>query len=286
VLNHSNADYELPLVRHFHLARRAGVPAIAAAIGALIAAPALADVTVSPTTVPEGSGQNLTFHVTNNGTAPLSTVTVQFPPDTAAAEAYPLSVDNWAPKIEMKKIDTTLTTVHGTQTDEVTASITWLAVAGHQLAPGASADLAIAIGPLPTVSSMLFTIKTTYANGSPGPAMPPVPLALTPPAPGQAATGHDHAGTAADTTGTAAGSDSTAEDAVFAKTVADATRGPSFWAIGGWVIAALTLLVGAFYVVRGRHRAEDDEPEDEQPEAAAETADEKEPVTAGKWSLK
>jgi hypothetical protein len=279
VLNHSLADYELPLVRHFHLARRAGVPALAVAIGALIGAPALADVTVSPTTAVEGSGENLTFHVTNTGTAPLSTVTVEFPPDTAAAEAYPLSVDAWAPKIQMKKIDTTLTTVHGTQTDEVTASITWLAVAGHQLAPGASADLAIAIGPLPTVSSMQFTIRTAYANGSPGPAMPPVPLKLTPPAPGQAATGHDHAGTAADP-------DAAAEDAVFAKTVADATRGPSFWAIGGWVIAALALLAGAFYVVRGRHRAEDDEPEDEQPEAAAETAEEKEPVTAGKWSLK
>jgi hypothetical protein len=274
-------------VRHFHLARRAGVPALAAAIGALIAAPALADVTVTPTTSVQGSGDHLTFHVTNTGTAPLATVTVQFPPDTAAAEAYPLSVDDWAPKIEMKKIDTTLTTVHGTRTDEVTASITWLAVAGHQLAPGASTDLSIAIGPLPTVSSMQYTIRTTYANGSPGPAMPPVPLTLTPPAPGQAVTGHDHGGTAADSAGDP---QTAAEDAAFKKAVDDATRGPSIGAIAGWVLAGLALLCAAFYVLRGRHRAEDDEPEDEQPEAAAEQPEQeqtaKEPVTAGKWSLK
>jgi hypothetical protein len=160
-------------------------------------------------------------------------------------------------------------------------------VAGHQLAPGRSADLTVALGPLPTLSSMQFTLSTTYANGSPGPALPPVSLALTPAAPGQAVTGHDHGGTATDSTGTAAGSDSSAEDAAFAKTVADATRGPSIWSIGGWVVAALALLAAGFYFVRGRHRAEDDEPEEEQPEAAAEQQkDEKEPVTAGKWSLK
>jgi hypothetical protein len=300
VLNHSNADYELPLVRHFHLARRAGVPALAAAIGALIAAPALADATVTPTTSVQGGGENLTFHVTNTGTAPLATVTLKIPDDTPVAEVYPLSVDDWAPKTQMKSLATPLVTEMGMEATESATSITWLAVAGRQLAPGRSADLPVALGPLPTLSSMTFTLTGTYANGSPAPAMPPVTLTLTPAAPGQApaATGHDHGGTATGSTatgGTATGStgtagDSPAEDAVFAKTVADATRGPSIWSIGGWVIAGLALLAAAFYFLRGRHRAEDDEPEDEQPEAAAEQPEQeqtaKEPVTAGKWSLK
>ena len=180
MLNHSRADYELPLVRHFHLARRAGVPALAVAIGALIAAPALADATVTPTTSVQGGGENLTFHVTNTGTAPLATVTVRLPDDTPVAEVYPLSVDDWAPKIQMRKVAEPLKTIHGTETTEVTDSITWLAVAGHQLAPGRSADLPVALGPLPTLSSMQFTLSATYANGSPAPAMPPVTLTLTP----------------------------------------------------------------------------------------------------------
>ena len=287
MLNHSPTGYELPLVRQFHLARRAGVPALAAAIGALIAGPALADATVSPTTSVQGGGENLTFHVTNTGTAPVATVTLKIPDDTPVAEVYPLSVDDWAPKIETKTLATPLTTEMGMQASESASSITWLAVAGHQLAPGQSADLPVALGPLPTLSSMQFTLSATYANGSPAPAMPPVTLTLTPAAPGQALPTHDHGGPATGSTGTAADSASSAEDAVFAKTVADATRGPSIWSIGGWVIAALALLAAAFYFVRGRHRAEDDEPEDEQPEAAAEQKqDEKEPVTAGKWSLK
>jgi hypothetical protein len=274
-------------VRHFHLARRAGVPALAAAIGALIAAPALADATVSPTTSVQGGGENLTFHVTNTGTAPLATITLKIPDDTPVAEAYPLSVDKWAPKIRMKTLSTPLTTEHGLPATQTTSSITWLAVAGERLAPGQSADLPIALGPLPTLSSMQFTVSATYANGSPAPAMPPVTLTLTPAAPGQAVTGHDHGGTAAGSTGTAADPAAAAEDAAFKKAVDNATRGPSILSIAGWVVAALALLAAGFYFLRGRHRAEDDEPEDEQPEAAAEpTKDEKEPVTAGKWSLK
>ncbi len=297
MLNHSNADYELPLVRHFHLARRAGVPVLAAAIGALIAAPALADATVTPATSVQGAGDNLTFHVTNTGTAPLATVTLKIPDDAPVAEVYPLTIDQWAPKIQMKTLSTPLKTEMGMEATQTTASITWLAVGGHQLAPGKSADLPIALGPLPTLSSMQFTVSATYVNGSPAPAMPPVTLTLTPPAagqaaPGQAATGHQHGGTATDGTGTATDPQSAAEDATFKKAVDDATRGPSIWSIGGWVVAALALLAGAFYYLRGRHRAEDDEPEDEQPEAAAEQQSEqqeqsaKEPVTAGKWSLK
>ncbi|GAA0568930.1 hypothetical protein GCM10010172_61580 [Paractinoplanes ferrugineus] len=264
-------------------------------IGALVAAPAFADVTVSPTTAAQGSGENLTFHVTNTGTAPVQTIAVQLPNDTAIAEMYPLSVDDWAPKIEMKPLATPLATIHGgTPATEAAHSITWLAMPGRQLAPGGSADLSIAIGPLPTLSSMAFTVATTYADGKAGPTMP-AQISLTPAVEGQTAT-HAHGGTVTDTTD-ASGDD--AEAAVFADAVADATRGPSIWAIGGWVVAGLALLGSAILVVRSRHRAgDDDEPddEDESKPATAEVKDAevkdaeaevvKEPVSASKWSLR
>jgi uncharacterized protein DUF1775 len=290
------------------MARRAGIPAAVAVAGVLIAAPAFADVTVSPTTAAQGSGENLTFHITNTGTAPMGTISLRLPDDTPVAEVYPLSVDDWAPKIEMKPLATPLATIHGgTPATESAKSITWLAMPGRQLAPGKATDLSIAIGPLPTLSSMEFTVVTTYANGQPGPSLP-ARISLTPAAAGQTAT-HAHAGTAAGTGETAVDP----EEAAFAAAVADATRGPSILSIGGWVVAALVLLGGSIYLIRNRHRAEDDEPddEDESPakaektataeqadwsgkggaaDQAADQADDtekaEEPVAAGKWSLR
>ena len=276
-------------MRHFQLARRAGVPTAAALIGALVATPALADVTVSPTSVPQGSGQNLTFHVTNTGARPIHTITLRMPADTPVAEVYPLSVDDWAPRIEMRKLATPLATIHGDTTATETAdAITWLAMPGKDLPTGKGTDLTVAVGPLPTLSAMRFTVVTTYADGKPGPAMPPATLTLTPAAAGQAPA-HGHGGA---TTATATRPD---EAALFEATVAEADRGPSVWSIGGWVVAALALAGGAVAMLRGRHRAEpdDDEPDEDETEgtAAAEpaaAADEKEPVAAGssKWSYR
>ncbi|MEU4237015.1 DUF1775 domain-containing protein [Actinoplanes sp. NPDC026619] len=273
-------------MRHFSMARRAGVPAVAAVIGALVAGPAFADATVSPTTAVQGSGENLTFHITNTGTAALATVTLNLPADDAVAELYPLSVDDWAPKIHMKKLATPLATIHGgTPATESADAVTWLAMPGKQLAPGAATDLSIAIGPLPTLSSMQFTLTTTYADGQPGPTMP-AQVALTPAAAGQVAT-HDHAGTATDATGDTS---SDAEDALFAQTVADGSRGTSIWSIGGWVAAALMLLGGVIYILRNRHRADEDDDPDEEDDAVTpedKPAEAKEEVSAGsKWSLR
>jgi hypothetical protein len=291
--------------------------AVAAACGALIAAPALADVTVTPTTAAQGSGENFTFHVTNTGTTPIGTVQLKIPADTPVAEVYPLSVDDWAPKIDERKLSSPLPTVHGgIPADEATSAITWIAMPGRALKPGQSTDLSIAIGPMPTLSSMRFTLAATYTNGKPGPAMSPASVTLTPATAQQLAdehAGHDEGA------GTTADDPDAAENAQFAKVVADATRGPSIFSILGWIVAAAGLLGGIGLMIRSRHRAEEeDEPEDDEattageptatadePKAAAdepkraadepkaagddsETAgeDAKQPVAAGKWSLK
>jgi hypothetical protein len=82
-----------------------------------------------------------------------------------------------------------------------------------------------------------------------------------------------------------------AENQFFADTVKQAQRGPSIWSIGGWVIAGLAVLAGVVMMLRNRHRAtddDDDQDEDETPAASSDESgpDEKEPVSAGKWSLK
>jgi len=226
-VNHFRAGSELPVVRLYLTVRRAGVPAVAAVLGALVAAPAFADVAVSPTTAVQATGQNFDFHVTNNGTKPLNTITVRLPADEAIAEVYPLSVDSWAPKIEYRKLVAPLETIHGgTPVTEAADAVTWLAVPGNELAPGKSADLSIAAGPLPTLTSMRFTVSTTYSGGGAGPSSTAT-VTLTP-GTGLGNTTHDH-----DSTGTTGGSDvSDAEGAAFAQAIAAADRGPSFWSIG------------------------------------------------------
>ena len=270
------------------MARHAGVTLVAAAAGAFLGAgPALADVTVSPPSAVQGSGENLNFHVTNTGTQPMATVTLRLPADTPVAEVYPLSVDNWAPKIDMRTLSSPLPTIHGdTTTTQTTSAITWIAMPGRTLAPGKSADLGVAIGPLPDLSSMQFAVSATYTGGKPGPVMPPATLTLTPATAGSAAQTHaGHGGTVA-----ATADPSDAENAAFAAVVAQAQRGTPIWSIAGWVVAGLALLGGLGLVLRGRHRAEeDDEPdEDESGAVTPDAVDEQEPVAAGsgKWAFK
>ncbi|MET0416135.1 MAG: DUF1775 domain-containing protein [Actinoplanes sp.] len=269
-------------MRHFQLARRAGVPTAVVALGLLVATPARADVTVSPTSAAQGSGENLTLRVTNTGTQPVATITVRLPADTPIAEVYPLSVDNWAPKIEPRTLSTPLETIHGgTPVTETASAITWIAMPGKNLAPGGSADVALAVGPLPTVSSLRLAVETKYADGKPGPVMPPATLALTAPQPGQVPPAHH---------GATGGGATTTEDQLFADAVRDAERGSSVWSIGGWVVAGLVLLGAAVMMLRARHRRTDDDDEPDDDGKTDETAGEepKEPVAAGssKWAFK
>jgi uncharacterized protein DUF1775 len=273
-LNHSPAASELPVVRHLTRGRRAGVVAAAAVGGVLLAAgPAMADVAVSPPSAPQGEGADLAFHVTNTGPQAISALKLTWPADTPVAEVYPLSVPDWAPRITEQKLATPLTTIHGgSPVTEVARDITWIAMPGRNLAPGASTDLSVTLGPLPTLSSMRFTVVPTYANGRTGTPMPPVDLTLTPVAPGQAADGHaGHDG---------AGQARTDPDAaLYARTVADAERGPSWWAIAGWVVAGLAGSAAVWVVLRHRRREDEDGGEPDEDDRPVEEP--KEPVAAG-----
>jgi hypothetical protein len=277
-LNHSGAPAELPVVRHLIRARRAGVLVTAAAGGVLlIAGPALADATVNPPSAPQGDGADLAFHITNTASQPISRLQLQLPRDTPVAEVYPLSVPDWAPQITQRKLSTPLDTIHGgTPVTETAQDITWIAMSGRSLAPGASTDLSVSLGPLPTVGQMQFTIVPTYADGRTGAPMPPVVLTLTPAAPGQAPAGHaGHSGT----TGTGGTATTDPDAGLFAQTVAQAEQGPSLWSIGGWVVAALAALGGLGAVLRSRRTVAADRQDTDGDEPDQDGT--KEPVTAG-----
>jgi hypothetical protein len=277
-LNHFGAGAELPLVRHLQ-ARHAGVLAVAAAVGAFTAAgPAAADVSVSPPSVLQGSGQNLYFKVTNTAHSAITRVKLVLPKDTPVAEVYPLSADNWAPEIATQKLSTPLETIHGGTPVDVTAKdITWVAVAGKAIPPGGSAELGVAIGPLPTLSEMAFTVLPTYADGKPGPVEAPAVLKLTPATAEEIAA--DHAGHDAPKPEGGSGAITDPEAAAFEAIVAQADQGPSAWTIAGWVVAALIAIGAAIALVRTRRRAlprPAGEPEDTDGDEG-----EKEPVGAG-----
>jgi hypothetical protein len=263
------------------IASRAGVLAAAATAGVLATAgPALADATVAPAGAPQGGSVNLHFTVTNTGQSAMTRVKLLLPADTPIAEVFPLSVDNWAPQITTMKLATPLTTIHGgAPVTETASAITWLSVRGKAIPPGGSAELAVALGPMPYTSQMRFTLQPTYADGKAGPAIAPVTLPLAPAAAGPEATGHSgHGGTTGNTA---------ADDAAFAAVVAEA-QGPGFWSIAGWVVAALAVAAALVMMLRGRRGtapADTGEEPDGSTAQAKEpdgpTAEAAEPVTTG-----
>jgi uncharacterized protein YcnI len=289
-LNRSAHGSELPVVRHLVKARHAGVLAVAAAAGVLamagpaVAGPAVADVSISPTSAEQGSGANLTFRVSNTAKSAITRVTLVLPPDSPVAEVYPLSVDDWAPQTTQQKLAKPLTTIHGGTPVTVTAKdITWIAMQGKAIAPGRYADLSIALGPLPTLSQMRFTVQPTYADGA-GPAMSPVLLKLTPAAPGAAA---GHAGHGGAPGGGAATGGSDAEGAAFAAVVAQAEQGPSWWSILGWIAAGLAGIGAVVAVLRARRKpAPDGGMREDADVTGTDDAAEKEAVTAGTGAAK
>ena len=237
-------------MRNLEKHRRAGVLAAAVAAGVFCAAsPAAADVTVSPPSAPQGSGINVTFKVTNTAQSAITKIKLLLPADLPVAEVYPLSVDDWAPQITNRSLDTPLTSIHGgTPVTETASDITWTAMPGKALTPGKSTDLLVAMGPLPSSAQMSFTLQPTYADPAKGVPLPPALLTLTPAVPGQAAATHsEHSGTAATST------DDGTDAATFAALI-DANDGPGFWTIAGWVVAALVAAAGAVAFLRSRRR--------------------------------
>lgn len=142
--------------------------ALALAAGALaLPTPASADVTVDPDVSVQGGAPRLTFTVTNDSPkATLDEVVLTMPDSMPIAETYPLSIDDWAPRINWKKLDAPLQGVHSSKVTEAVSDITWFAMPGKGTKPGQSAELLVTLGPLPVAEQVVFTITEKYDDGT------------------------------------------------------------------------------------------------------------------------
>lgn len=178
-LNFSRAEPELLVMR---TATRIVSAACGAAIAGAIAwaAPASADITVTPTQLTvtdsssvtrakpvQGAPARLAFTVTTSSrTASTTKVQVLLPQETPIAEVYPLSAPDWAPALTEKQLDRPIQGVHGTQVDRVVTAITWTTMPGRALKPGKSSVLEVEAGPMPATDRIVLGLVQTYSDGT------------------------------------------------------------------------------------------------------------------------
>jgi len=152
------------MTRHWRTALVALGAALVGGFG--LAAPAAADVSVTPTAAIKGDGAELAFQVPEDRPGTYTTkVEVVAPVDAPIAEMYPLSTNDWAPTTTTRKLDQPVELIHGSETDEVIASVIWTRAEG--VTPtGQPAQLRVALGPMPQTDKVTFTIVQTYSDGA------------------------------------------------------------------------------------------------------------------------
>jgi periplasmic copper chaperone A len=245
-----------------------GVPAFrrGATLGALtlaglaIAAGASAHVTVSPTSLPQGSTAELTFKVPNEESA-ANTVELQLQIPTAYPIAQVLAkpVPGWKITEHTVTLAKPLTTDDGTFNSAVD-EIDWT---GGSIPPGEYQDFQISVDPLPTdTTQLVFKAVQTYSNGDvvrwidlttgsdPDPEHPAPVLTLT----SASATG-----TAATSTATAAAAASSGTTGTTASASATTSNSSSdALGIAGLVLGAVGAVCGgaALVSVRKTRRSE------------------------------
>jgi uncharacterized protein len=180
---------------------------IGGALVALAAAPAAATVTLEPAQGTQGDAAEIAFTVTEDRAPGAYTkqIDIVMPDATPVAEVYPLSTDDWAPKMAYKDLATSLPGVHGQQSNSVVTSISWLRATppAANLSTATSNELRVSLGPLPQADDLRFLVVQTYSDGLvkrwPNPVMQLVPPAGQAQAtdPSQAAPGHGHGATLA-----------------------------------------------------------------------------------------
>ncbi|HWG23634.1 YcnI family protein [Actinospica sp.] len=176
--------------------RRAAVVGALTFAGLAIAATASAHVTVSPTSLPQGSTAELTFKVPNEeSSANTVSLQLQIPTDHPIAQVLAKPVPGWTIAVHTVKLAKPLTTDDGTFTTAVN-EIDWT---GGSIQPGQYQDFQVSVDPLPSDTTQLaFKAVQTYSNGdvvrwidlstssNPNPDHPAPVLTLTPDSSGSA----------------------------------------------------------------------------------------------------
>jgi uncharacterized protein YcnI len=142
---------------------RAAVAPTAAAAVLLLAAPALAHITVTPDSASAGSAAVLTFHVPNEeAKADTTKVDIKIPTDHPIADLLVEPIPGWT--ISLKTI--TLAKPMVTDDGKFTQAVSEVIWSGGKIAPGQFQDFSVTADPLPDgVSTLAFKALQTYSNG-------------------------------------------------------------------------------------------------------------------------
>jgi uncharacterized protein YcnI len=141
--------------------RRIGtVCALTAFLVVVIASPAWAHVTISPSTATKGSDAVLAFTVPNEqATATTTKLAVQFPHDHPIADALAEPVAGWSADVKMFHTETAIKTDTGSVNDAVD-TVTWTA-SGAGIPVGDFQQFKVSVG-LPDAASLTFPAIQTY----------------------------------------------------------------------------------------------------------------------------
>ncbi len=144
-----------------------GFVAVGIAGSIALAAPAAADVSVTPAVAQRGGPAALVFSVPGERPAAHTTkIELLAPEKTPIAEIYPMSVTGWAPLLTSRKLDKPIEVIHGTRTTEVVTKVTWKRVGKAVPKAGEPVLLKVSLGPMPEAEQVAFTIVQTYSDGT------------------------------------------------------------------------------------------------------------------------
>ncbi|MFI6509199.1 YcnI family protein [Streptosporangium sp. NPDC050855] len=227
-----------------------------------LALPALAHVTINPSSAQQGGFTKVAFRVPNErDDASTTRLEVTFPVDHPLAFVSVKPVPGWDVKVVEGKLPKPVTTEYGEVTEAVT-KVTW---SGGKIEPGQFQEFEVSMGALPTdVDRLIFPAVQTYSGGEvvrwddepkadgSEPEHPAPVLTLTPAAAEGAGTGTSASAAPASTspaTPSAAGATRPTATAV----VSGASDGTARLLGGaGLVLGLAGLVLGALALRRGR----------------------------------
>jgi uncharacterized protein YcnI len=160
----SIALLSLRLVPRAGLLRRSAVVGVSAAAAlVLLAAPALAHITVTPDAVPAGSTVVLTFHVPDEQAhADTVKVDVQIPVSHPIAQLLVQPVPGWTFTVKTVTLAKPIVTDDGSFSQAV-SEVIW---SGGRIRPGQFQSFTISADPMPTGEGQVaFKAIQTYSNG-------------------------------------------------------------------------------------------------------------------------
>jgi uncharacterized protein YcnI len=247
--------------------RRAATLGALTLAGLAVAASASAHVTVSPTSLPQGSTAELTFKVPNEESkANTVELQLQIPTQYPIAQVLAKPVPGWTISQHTVTLAKPLTTDDGTFTTAV-SEIDWT---GGSIPPGEYQDFQISVDPLPTdTTQLVFKAVQTYSDGdvvrwidlsTSGDSDPehPAPVLTLTPASSSDDAGASATGSAAAPSGTSGSGSSTGGSSASSTASSGSSSSSDALGIAGLVLGAIGTGCGvaALWFVRRTRRSE------------------------------